>query len=285
MQPQPGIAPTTPPTAGTLFAALYGELTPHAWHDPDSEHDAYQLFHRRSLAMGWLEDRAVLTSGRTGEERPVGGPGLWAMNDAGWAHPGAAPDAGLVSWFQVEAGPVTAERPLPVQPFLRCAQDVTARIGTVRLSAVQVLLPVQGIDPGTRPPYAAVPSLLTTEWFGERDPAARTPVDVRVNSGRDPVIPAVARQLAQDLRDLNQDVFTCGDHDVAAPGDVLPPLFHDSFWNGPPLHGMTLRGDLAEWSCDAIGWLAATVADCAARLGVRSPLLLTVTAHSEAEGL
>jgi hypothetical protein len=180
---------------------------------------------------------------------------------------------------------VTAERPLPVQPFLRCAQDVTARIGTVRLSAVQVLLPAQGIDPGARPPYAAVPSLLTTEWFGERDPAARTPVDVRVTSGRDPVIPAVARQLAQDLRDLDQDVFTCGDHDVAAPGDVLPPLFHDSFWNGPPLHGMTLRGDLAEWSCDAIGWLAATVADCAARLGVRSPLLLTVTAHSEAEGL
>jgi hypothetical protein len=285
VQPQPGIAPTTTPAAGTLFAALYGELTPHAWHDPDSEHDAYQLFHRHSLAMGWLDDRGVLVSGRTGEERPVGGPGLWAMNDAGWTHPGAAPDAGLVSWFQAEAAAVVAERPLPVQPFLRCAQDVTARIGTVRLSAVQVLLPVQGIDPGTRPPYAAVPSLLTTEWFGERDPAARTQVDVRVDSGRDPVIPAVARQLADDIAELGQDVFMCGDHDVTGRGAALPPLFHDAFWNGPPLHGMTLRGELAEWSCDAIGWLAATVADCAARLGVRSPLLLTVTAHSEADGL
>ncbi|WP_043677185.1 hypothetical protein [Streptomyces xylophagus] len=271
MQPQPGIAPTTPPTAGTLFAALYGELTPHAWHDP--EHDAYQLFYQRSLAMGWLE------------EQTAGGPGLWAMNDAGWGHPQAAPGAGRVSWFQVEAGPVPAERPLPVQPFLRCAQDVTARIGTVRLSAVQVLLPVQGIDSAARPAYAAVPSMPTVDWFGERDPAARTPVDVHINSGRDPVIPAVARQLAQDLRDLEQSVFTFGDDDVTVRGDVRPPLFHDSFWNGPPLHGMTLRGELAEWSCDAVGWLAATVADCAARLGVRSPLLFTVGAQADPAGL
>ncbi|MFI6545496.1 hypothetical protein ACIBO9_19860 [Streptomyces prunicolor] len=251
MQPQPGIAPTTPPTAGTLFAALHGELTPHAWHDP--EHDAYQLFHQRSLAMGWLEGQTA------------GGPGLWAMNDAG-SHPQTAPGTGRVSWFQVRAGAVTAERPLPVQQFLHCAQDVTMRIGTLRLSSVRVLLPVQGIDPAARPACAAVPSMLTVHWFGAGDPAARTPVDVRIDSGRDPVIPAVGRQLARDLRDLEQDVFTCGDDDVAA-------------------HGMTLRGELAEWSCDAVGWLAATVADCAARLGVRSPLSLTVTAQSAAGGL
>ncbi|WOX12064.1 hypothetical protein [Streptomyces sp. N50] len=248
MQPQPGIAPTTPPTAGTLFAALYGELTPHAWHDP--EHDAYQLFYQRSLAMGWLE------------EHTAGGPGLWAMNDAGSSPPQAAPGPGRVSWFQVEAGAVTAERPLPVQQFLRCAQDVTARIGTVRLSAVQVLLPVRGIDPAARPAYAAVPSMLTVAWFGERDPAARTPVDVRIGSGRDPLIPAIARQLVLDLRDLEQDVFMCGDDEVT-------------------VHGMTLRGELAEWSCDAVGWLAATVADCAARLGARSPLPLTVRAQAD----
>jgi hypothetical protein len=187
------------------------------------------------------------------------------MNDAG-SHPQAAPGTGRVSWFQVEAGAVTAERPLPVQQFLRCAQDVTARIGTLRLSSVQVLLPVQGIDPAARPACAVVPSILTADWFGARDPAARTPVDVRIGSGRDPVIPAVGRQLAQDLRDLEQDVFTCGDDGLA-------------------VHGMTLRGELAEWSCDAVGWLAATVADCAARLGVRSPLPLTVTAQSAAGGL
>jgi len=270
---QPGIAPTARPTAGTMFAALYGELVPYAWHVLDSEHDAYQLFHQRSLAMGWLE------------QQTAGGPGLWAMNDAGWTHPQAGPGAGLVSWFQVEAGAVTAERPLPVQAFLRCAQDATARIGTVRLSSVQLLLPVQGLHPAARPAYAAVPSTGTVHWFGERDPAGRTPVDVHINSGRATSIPAVARQLADDLAELEQDVFKCGERDTIVRGDAPAPLFHDSFWNGPPLHGMTLSGELAEWSCDAIGWLAETVADCAARLGVGSPLLLTVTAHPDAEGL
>jgi hypothetical protein len=38
-----------------------------------------------------------------------------------------------------------------------------------------------------------------------------------------------------------------------------------------------LRGELAEWPCDALGWPAEIVADSVARLGVRSPLLLTVT--------
>ncbi len=45
--------------AGTMFAALYGELVPHAWRDPESEHDAYSLFYHRSLAMGWLDDRGA----------------------------------------------------------------------------------------------------------------------------------------------------------------------------------------------------------------------------------
>ncbi|MEW2128971.1 hypothetical protein [Streptomyces sp. NPDC005435] len=98
-----------------MFAALYGELIRYAWHDPASEHDAYQLFYQRSLAMGWLEEGGV--------------PGLWGMNDA---------------------GAVAEERPLPVQPFLRCAWDTTARIGTVRLSALQALLPGLGHDAASR---------------------------------------------------------------------------------------------------------------------------------------
>ncbi|MFI6459069.1 hypothetical protein [Streptomyces sp. NPDC050538] len=45
---------------------------------------------------------------------------------------------------------------------------------------------------------------------------------VRIGSGRDPLIPAVARQLAQDLRDLEQDVFTCGGDGVTVHGMALP---------------------------------------------------------------
>ncbi len=272
---QPGIAPTARRTAGTMFAALYGELVPHAWHDPESEHDAYQLFHQRSLAMGWLDDRAGAAEGDASGGRTLVAPGLWAMNDAGWSHPLAAPASNLISWFQVEASAVAGDRPLPVQPFLRCAQDTTQRIGAVRLTAVQVLLPVQGIDASARPPYAMVPSMQTPDWFGEYDPRARASVKVRIDSGRDPSIPAVAPRLARCLSHLDQNVFAGGAGDDVPPGDFPAPPFDDRFWNGPPRHGMTLSGELAEWSCDAVGWLAETVADSAAHLGIRTPLLLT----------
>ena len=74
-------------------------------------------------------------------------------------HPLAAPAAELISWFQVEASAVPGDRPLPVRPFLRCAEDTSARVGALHLSAVQVLLPVQGLDASSRPPYATVPSM------------------------------------------------------------------------------------------------------------------------------
>lgn len=271
---QPGVVPGARRASGTMFAALYGELVPHAWRDPESEHDAYSLFYHRSIAMGWLDDRSA---GGGIEDRMLRAPGLWGMNDAGWSHPLAAAGAELISWFQVDAGAVADDRPLPVQPFLSCAQDATARAGRLDLSAVQVLLPVQGLDPSSRPPYAPVPAMLTKEWFAESAPEASTPVEVNINSGRDPSIPAVAPQLTDHLARLDQDVFVCRSHDVVGREAVLRPPFDDSFWNGPPLHGVLLRGALAEWSCDAIGWLAEIVADSAAQLGVRSPLLLTVT--------
>ncbi|MFB6615159.1 hypothetical protein ACIGFK_19525 [Streptomyces sp. NPDC085524] len=276
---RPGIAPSVRRTAGTMFAALYGELLPHPWHDPGSEHDAYQLFHQRSLAMGWLDDRAAYPAGgdTSGVLAGSGATGLWAMNDAGWSHPSAASAPDLIAWFQVEAGPVAGDRPLPVQPFLRCAEDTVARIGSVRLAEVQVLLPLQGLDVASRPPQALVPSLGTVHWFGARDPRSRTSVKVGINSGRVPSVPAVAEQLTDSIRHLDQDVFVTRSGEPAGPDDATPPPFDDSFWNGPPRHGITLRGDLAEWSCEAVGWLAETVADCAGRLGVHSPLLLSVT--------
>jgi hypothetical protein len=264
---RPGVAPGGRVGAGTLFAALYGELAAHPWRDPESEHDAYQLFHNRSVAMGWLEGDGV-----RGE-----GSGLWGMNDAGWSHAGAAPGARLIAWFQAGAAAVDDGRPLPVQPFLRCAGEVVTRAGVARLSTVQVLLPVDGIDPEARPPYAPVPATATADWFADADPAARTPVEVTVSGGRDPALPAAAARFAADLRERARPVFTLDAHEIGGGAVTPAPLFDDSFWNGPPVHGVTLRGTLAEWSCDAVGWLGATLADCAALADVRKPLLYTAT--------
>jgi hypothetical protein len=256
-----------------MVAALYGELTPHPWRDRESEHDAYALFHERSLAMGWLDDRSA---GGGSESQFLRAPGLWAMNDGAWAHPLADPAAGLVSWFQVEASAVPGDRPLPVQPFLRCAEDATTRAGALRLSAVQLLLPVQGLDPSSRPAYAPVPSVGTAGWFAERAPHSRTAVTVDISSGSDLAHPAVAQDLAEQLGRLAQGVFTVERLTPARGEGVLRPPFDDGTWNGPDLHGAQLVGQLVEWSCDAIGWLGETVADVVAALGLRSPVLLTV---------
>jgi hypothetical protein len=270
---RPGVDPAAPQTVGTMFGALYGTLVPHHWRGPEPEGDAYSLFYQRSLAMGWLDG---LGSGRTTAGKNIGAGGLWSMNDAGWDHPLAPVERHLAAWFQVEVEVVARDRPLPVQPFLRCAGDTMDRVGVLELSAVHLLLPVQRLDASTRPPEALVPSMQTIHWFRESNPRLRVLVEVSVTSGQDPVISAVARQFTDRLERLKQNVFVCKSSNVGSPEAVLTPPFEDSFWNGPPQHGLTLQGELSEWTLDAIGWLGEVIADISARLGVRSPLLLTV---------
>jgi hypothetical protein len=262
-----------------MFAALYGELVQHPWRQSDTVHDAYSLFYQRSLAMGWLDGIAIAlrtNAGGTGE-RKRGAPGLWSMNDAGQDHPLAAPGASLVAWFQVGVEPVSGDRPLPVQPFLRCAGDVVAQIGTLRLQAVQALLPVQSLDDtslGTE--NSRVPSVLTAGWFSDCDPQSSTPVRVTLDSGQAPSIPSAAPWMRERMSRLEQDVFVCESYSLADrdPLTIEPP-FDDSFWNGPSLHRAAFQGTLAEWSLDALGWLGGFLADLSARHGVTTPLLLT----------
>ncbi|WP_222864367.1 hypothetical protein [Micromonospora sp. WP24] len=275
-QARPGLAPGARGPVGTLFAALHGELTPHPWRHTDR--DAYSFFSDRSLAMGWLDDIGGVIRQTAGgvEETRTGAAGLWGMNDAGQQHPLAVPESSLVAWFQVGVEAVAADRPLPVQPFLRCAGDATARLGALRLDAVQVLLPVQGLDIAARPAYAGVPSLRAAGWFVDADPRSRRRVRVTLDSGQDPSAPAVAAAMRESMRRLAQDVFACESHSLTDhdPLATHPPL-DDRSWLGPPLHRVTFRGTLAEWSLDSLGWLGGFLADLAAAQGVRTPLLLT----------
>ncbi|MER6475657.1 hypothetical protein [Streptomyces filamentosus] len=73
-----------------------------------------------------------------------------------------------------------------------------------------------------------------------------------------------------------KNVFAGGFDEAVPPEGSPPPPSDGRSWNGPPLHGKTLSRESAEWSCDAVGWLAATVADSAAHVGIRTPALLTV---------
>lgn len=246
-----------------MFAALYGDVAPHAWWGPELDQDAYSLFHSRARATQWLD------------ETEDGAPGLWGMNDAGWQHPLARADLPLAAWFQVEVQAVAANRPLPVQPFLQCAGETVARAGTLRLDAVQVLLPIQGMGGVADSKDALAPSLLTRRWFDAANPESRTAVRVTLDSGQAASIPAAAPHLLESLSRLDQHVFVGTSLSPQNAAPIAPP-FDDTFWNGPPMHRATFDGVLAEWSVDAVGWLCGFLADLSARRGVNKPLLATV---------
>ena len=53
---------------------------------------------------------------------------------------------------------------------------------------------------------------------------------------------------------------------------------HDELWLGPA-QPRTTFGILAEWSLDALGWLAAFLADASSRHGVGTPLMLTASRY------
>ncbi|MFF3438589.1 hypothetical protein [Streptosporangium sp. NPDC002721] len=261
---------------GTMLAALYGELAPHPWRDPlVAPSDAYSLFVARSSAMGWLAEATERVSG-----------GLWGMNDAGQA-PASGPGLARVAWFQVVlTGSVPADRPLPVQAFLACVDDVVARVGTAHPRAVRVLLPVQSLEApvGTSSRVNAVMTLLQDAgWFADGDPRLRAGVRVTLDGGQDPSIGSAAPGMLRWMREFDQDVFSCDplptdDDDVLAvdDGPVLEPAVIDEVWRGSGHHRVTFHGVLAEWSPAALGWLAAFLAEAGFQHGIATPLMLTV---------
>ncbi len=274
-----------------MFAALYGELEPHPWRDPlVASSDAYSLFVARSSAMGWLTEAE--------ENAPGGSGGLWGMNDAG-QDPAPAPASesrpARVAWFQVSpTGPVPAGGPLPARVFLSCVDDVVARMGTARLRAVQLLLPARELEAsaGASSHWGAVPPLLQEAgWFADGDPRLRARVRVTLDGGQDPAVRSAAPEMLRWMRRFDQDVFSCDavsvtdDDDPASATDdggvVLEPAVIDEVWLGPARHRATFHGALAEWSLDALGWLAAFLADAGSRHGVDTPLLLTAVRLAE----
>lgn len=255
--------------ARTLYAALYGEFAPHPRADAADvpPEDAYSLFYARSAAMGWL------TPAREGARG-----GLWGMNDAA-AGQDPGPQPSLAAFFQVTLTEPAGGKLLPVHPFLACAGDVVARLGTLRLDAVKVLLPEHDADADAH--FASPSSMLVSRallealnWFGNCGPGRRVPVRITLDGLADPSIRAAAPAIGQWVREINQEVFDCESWSEDDPL-VLPPATTFEGGSDGGHHRVTFRGTLAEWSLDALGWLAAFLADVSARHGVRTPLILT----------
>lgn len=253
-----------------MFAALFGELAPKprsAGLDKLSQ-DAYSLFYGRSAAMGWL---TLASEGAAG--------GFWGMNDAE-AAPASGPWPSRVAWFQVMLTEPVPGGMLPVQPFLACIGDVVTRLGALRLEAVQVLLPerdtpADGLMASSSGRTVAWPLLDGLNWFADCGPLVRAPVRITLDGWADPSIRTAAPAIVRSVREISQDVFACGtfslddeDHLVLQP-DPFESLL------GTVHHRVTFRGALAEWSLDALGWLAAFLADQSSRYGTSTPLMLT----------
>src|SRR5262249_13927117 len=195
--PLPGVSP-----ARTMFAALFGELVPHPRPvtSDDVRQDAYSLFYARSSAMGWLTPAVPGAAG-----------GLWGMNDAE-AAPGSGAQPSRVAFFQVVLTEPDLGKLLPVQQFLVCAGDVMARLGALRLDALQVLLPERNADADAQsdsPSGMRIASSLlhASDWFADCDPRLRAPVRVTLDGGHDPSVRAVAPAVLTWLQELNQEVF------------------------------------------------------------------------------
>lgn len=248
---------------GTMFAAYHGTAVRHSWpgldpdEDPSPDQDYYSLFVKHADAMGWLDE-----DGRQG---------LWGMNDAGGMRPQqTASLAPFSAWFQVETNAVSASRPLPVQPFLRCAMNVCNHFDTTDVDRVLLLLPVQRLGPRR---IGALASMRTARWFGDLDPEGRAEVELGIAVGES-VRPGALDAAVSDFMQLRQTVLA---YPLTTLGGVgAAPPFDDSFWGGPPSAAAAVRGLLAEWSPESIGWIAQVLAECAAARGVGSPILLTV---------
>jgi hypothetical protein len=257
--------------ARTMFAALFGELVLRPWADAQVEvsQDAYSLFEARSSAMGWLTPAVEGAAG-----------GLWGMNDAE-AAPGSGPRPSRVAFFQVVLTEPDLGKLLPVQPFLACADDVMARLGTLRLEAVQVLLPERDADEDARfasPSGMRVASSLldACTWFADCDPRLQAPMRVTLDAGPDPSIRAAAPAILRWVQEVRQDVFACDSLSLANDDQlILRPIPFEDATSNAVHHRVTLRGTLAGWSLDALGWLAAFLADGASRHGVSAQLMLT----------
>lgn len=223
--------------------------------------------------MGWLADAA-------GSDAQ----GLWGMNDAGHDTSSQGPGRDRI-WFQVAVSePLPAGCPLPVQPLLACAGDTVARMGALRLNAVQLLLPVQCLAQ----PLAAAPQrddvgalLQEAGWFTDRNPHSDVRVRVTLDGGQNPAIRTAAPLMLQWMQELKQDVFAGDTPSLSDAAAVLQPGFIDQLWLGPALHRATFSGTLVEWSLDAVGWLAAFLASASTQCGVSTPLVLTVSPGEE----
>lgn len=240
----------------TAFLAVRGSMHVHDWVDPTaSDEDAYSLFTRRSVAMGWSDSAMSSTSGgRT-----------WTVVDAGqdWSA-GASKRLG---WWQVTV-PVPAATSVPVQALMACAQACLDRIGTADVTVMELLAPI------TAAPSRVGHVVAASAWFALAPPTARAGFELclDVGAGSASVAPQALLEAVQRLHTGPFVFARVRESDLE--GDLDAPA--DELWFTPAPSRTVVSGSCPEWGLDAAGWLAALVLEVAREIGVTGMVRLQV---------
>ncbi|MFI2105675.1 hypothetical protein ACH436_20440 [Isoptericola sp. NPDC019693] len=252
----------------TLFCALYGllRLYPDA---ADGDVDPEGLFLLRSESMGWLEDRALATNA-DGSSRAVGSPGLWHVLEAGYGDESIEGDSPTI-WFHAALSNHGPEGVLPTQPFVRCALDVTGRLGFLdHLHAVQMIVPVGHVAASE-----AIPHLNTADWFSTTSQESRVRVSITIQCGADFDLSASAPQIFDAIRSLDQSVLQVESLTARNSIPTAPPPLIDELWHGPVRHEVQAVGTIANWAAEEIGWAAGFIAELCRSLGSAVPIAVS----------
>lgn len=202
---------------------------------------------------------------------------LWTVADAGPDRVDETRTTAPVAWFHafLPSSPSSAS-PLPVRPFLTACDMAVRRLGQLHLGAVQLLLPLTGLDPSTR--ISAHPHVDGVGWWAASNPADKSRVTIGFDSGHSPDAYEVAPAVIERLNFLDQVVF---DADLTSVRHRSPDprgfALSNHLWHGPLSGGPTFDAVIAEFNLDTIGWLGSVVADLAVDSGATSPLLMTLS--------
>lgn len=264
------------PSAGEARTVLVVVHTDRAGPDPvPGGPDAFSLFVARSSALGLLAEPGETSAGTsTGTSG-----GVWGMNDAGTGLPGQAAGSGPGAWFQVDlVASRESNAPLPTQALLSCAADVLAKLQFRGLRGVELLLPLQGSAPEPDARTTLARLLQDGGWFAGAPEPARTEVFITLDVAGPAHLRSAGVALGQWMAEVRQaiavlklDAITATA--ASASGSSVPA----HLWAESPAHRLAFRAALVEWSLDAVGWLAAFVAEAAVHGGLSGQAALTVT--------
>jgi len=192
------------------------------------------------------------------------------MNDAQLAS--KAEIAGRIAYFKVGGSGRSENRGMPIMPRVSCAGDALARIGLLDLRGIELCISPRV----TRLPLGGLVSGLN--WFNICDPDGRRRIRVLIEGAVDDRPERRAVEALAALQQTNTGAFLF--ESVSFDGRRRTADGSLAVVDGIRLDPgrFNLIASTPEWSLDALGWVAAMVAEVCRSVGATSsPISIRIT--------